>query len=319
MSTENRSSININTPKFRLFDSIVDRFYSYELSGKENIDQIRCIQSEAINQNGKPLPMLDVWNHEGTADPAIAGHLTVTQFGDVATDIVIPVSYHYVATDAYRLYSFAVKHARKEGYVMPEIDQSYRGRDMQMSPEEEAEFRKGQFQRSKNFIGMLNPELEKGALISIAPEGHRSYSLNPPEAGAGAIVRAMEKLKQKGEIQDAIIIPRGIFRNQSRKSLTVRMGRPSTPEEVIEKAIGIAERYCIPLTPSLYAHALMLLVRDLLPEEMHGVYSGTNDEEYMRKVYSDQIKLITERITVNGKMKKIVRLRDFTQPYIPGV
>lgn len=311
--------IDTHTSQFRIFNEIVRLRYDYDIEGKEQIDKIRTLQEEYKSSYGTYMPMLDIWNHEGTADPAIAGHFTATQLGDMSSGILIPVSHHYATTDAYPIYRIGVTQGRKAGYMMPEIDQSYRGRDELLTEYEKSEFDKTSGKRALQFIRLVASEFEKGALVSIAPEGHRSETLNPPEKGAGTMVSMMEKLIKSGRIGQGMIIPRGIFKYPGNNKLTVKMGEPICPQNIIEQAMCLSQRYNIEYDASLNSHVLMLLVRDLLPRHMHGVYDEDLPEEYKRKIFNNDIKLVTERRTVNGKLKNTVILRDFTENYDPGI
>lgn len=113
--------------------------------------------------------------------------------------------------------------------------------------------------------------LKGGAVLAIAPEGHRSRT--------GALIQARDGIAFIATRANVPIVPSAIWGTEKilkrpRPTVTARIGKPFRLPEGRAKGPELAE----------YTEQIMCAIAVLLPEKYHGVYAGNPHIEKMRPI-----------------------------------
>ena len=255
----------------------VSKIYPIEVVGLENIEALR--ESDG--------PTIVYFNHLAAIDPFIVLSVLAKHTGNLLVErpVVVPVSYSYVHNPRKMpIYPLMVRIGRMGGLIMPEIMQSYMVRSSSRR-----DLRSLSTDLSARFSSIVNELREKNPTIIIAPEGHRSNmekGLLPAERGVGYLVR---RLQNGVCLPMGLVYPQGAGRGlnlrmiKTKQSIKVIVGQPISSEKVMEEARNLAGRER--LSFSLIAHALMIRLARMLPENLRGVYS----EPFLERVLSGQL------------------------------
>lgn len=297
----------------RTFDGLVERFYSLEVKGQENLDSIREMQMGfRRSEYGKPIPMVVIFNHIAGDDIFSVFETLDRSLGGAMGIPILPVSDVYMQLIKHPAYAIGARVAQLifNFDVFP-VRQAYRTRTA-----EGMLLRDDSDSQTLAFMNKLTEKFIEGGCLIIAPTGHRSpnNSLQPAESSIGVAVRKLMSLIIKEQIPEAIILPIGIeypglpakkFHLGLKKvSTKLSVGQPLLATEILGDVNlfsqemnlkGIKERVLI-------TDYLMMRLADLLSEEMRGVYNPKS--KWFKDALEGRAKLVQR-----GKEVKIELVR----------
>lgn len=250
-----------------MFTELLPKGYRLEIKGEENLVTLNSCPDTAT---------VLYFNHTTTDDLLIMVYLIGKYLPNRLKNVIFPVSEEYLKlTGGKPEYIFGVKLVQYAGFNMLPIVQSYRLRDERLSEEKRRTLEEKSSRLARKYVQELKTKIPHGALIVIAPEGHRSPDgkLLPAEEGLGFTAKLMVK---NGT---GVLMPVGLwfedswkkglnYNPLSPKTLHINIGMPISAQEIIREAEQVVE---MP-TPSHLSHCLMIKLRDLLPEKMWGYY-----------------------------------------------
>ena len=258
---------------FRLFEWLMNKGYEINVIGGENF---QCLNKQP------EIPAVLYFNHISSADPLIMAYLLITYLRNRFGNVIYTDSEDYTKlTGKKPHYIIGVKLAETVGFYMPRIIQPYRLEDERLSEKQKKELGDRSTQLANEFGKLLEEKLPAGATSVIAPESHRSEdgSLLPAEKGLGLIVKhsAMRNSRLSLPVglafADKYNYSRGLnYHPLHPKQINVSIGSPLDYDQILAQTqilTGKTEIY------SFYdiSHCLMVQLRDLLPDWMHGFYS----------------------------------------------
>jgi hypothetical protein len=255
-----------------IFDKVASLGYNIEIKSRQNLRIIRENPSD---------PCVFYYNHATMDDPFLLVDLLQKEAPNRLKNVVIPVSEYYTQFKNHPSYALAVRLGRMEGFVMPEVVQSYRTRGLEENTELVGKVNNLNIQ----FTRILKEKLTDGYCVMIAPEGHRSEerSLLPAESGVGLMVTIMNNLRKEGKIENGYFIPVAIvFENPKGQSLhynprekalvKITVGEAIDPESIINEGKLLTGESKLSKVSS---HILMHHLAEFLPVNMQGVYSAS--------------------------------------------
>lgn len=272
----------------------------------EGIDNLASAY-EARKKAERPVPMIFAINHTSQAELFVIFKLMHEVVDRDASQIGLVISRKYMDPKEFPTYSMVVNLARKLGGVtLIPVEQAYRNRTKDdfepVYPDiiPRKKYKKsnaGKKDQSDSITSkeqafltteMLEELFLAGKCLLIAPSGHREDYMTTAELGFGMIVGQLMQLIEKGQIDEALIVPIAIERLgkkgcgviDPRKYFRLHILPYLTPGILIAKGHNLGEVHKIRLNPSLTAHALMLEIARKLPEAQRGVYNETDQNVF---------------------------------------
>lgn len=263
-----------------LFENLTESGYKIEIENRENLSVLAELSR---------LPVVMYYNHMSKDDPFLAIYLVKRFAQDRLKNVIIPVSEKYSHLYNYPQYATSVFLGKEAaGFSMPSIIQSYRLRTEESDKDLLDKLKHKSSTLGREFIKLLDAKLPGNPLIILSPEGHISSDgkLLPCEAGMGYIVNKLARLKEKGIIEDAILLPVGfVFSQYKGRRLHYKPFKSADlkclvgePQSIDDASYGVRE-----LTSAVLGHKrsdsqtlsnfLMWRLSKLLPDNMRGVYA----------------------------------------------
>lgn len=272
-------------------DWLIEHRMFFWVKGAENLQQIMDTSTSIVF----------VSTHTGMKDLGIveAAYLEMAKLGqEYIGHWSIPHAQSYEAE--IMPYHTWVKIMRERGYTMTGVTHGYRGRRVN-SPKDGSDSQPSSFQA---FRDIFKPH----SRMFIFIEGHRSnnphFAVNPAEDIAGFLLLMAQKKQQPLSIVPTAIIPHCLGGN-------ICFGEPRDIAFLKEKVTQFIDQYQHQLPQTQYSMITLLsqvamldLCEQLLPPEMHGMY--TRSHPYFLEVMTGQIKL---GLVTQGNKEVVTPLR----------
>lgn len=292
-----RERLNRRLSSF-VVDTLPSLGYRVELRGRENLEALK---------DKNHLPLLVYFNHVAVDDPVVILHL-LRHYLPGRENYIVLVSKTHKSSNKIPEYSKGVQMGETLGFQMPEILQTYNIRDARLSEEEKRELEAQQKELLEGLVNIIDSSIGNETVV-IAPEGHRSENgcLQPTESGAGHIVKKMIRSSKKQEKFVGLVLPIGLeyeegYTREKNWSLRhppkikVTVDKPIDLDEIEAGVRQLSEIHGQNINSALYTHFLMLKLRELLPQEMWGVYAYN----LLEKTLKGGFELVTDK---EGKVR----------------
>lgn len=281
-------------------DTVLPRLLPYKILGQINLDNVVRIQQRSKEIFHRLLPIIVCANHISLRDPVdIYLVLKELRDQDLIGKLVCPV-FDDQTNQGNAVFTQILAYFKQRGLVEPvgvvqshlqRCDKSLTDEDIKRQIDDN---RRRAIQLNEGFYD-ISAQLNngQGTCLVIFPDGHRSilanHGLQPAEIGIFNLIKA---------IQDGgIVLPVGLYyKGQADRGLNpfktmfVNVGAPLPAHNVCQVVVNLRQNYSLQRREEvLVPHAVMFLIRGLIPRSMWGVYDERHPAFF--DVLNDRVKL----------------------------